>query len=336
MNADVLANLINWINRAVIFGTVIMYGSLGELLTEKSGNMNLGTPGTMCIGGAFGFAGAYLYEINAENPSAAMVILIGLLCAFGSAALAGLLFSFITTTLRANQNVTGLALTTFGLGLAKFIGMIIIPEGTTTVKAKFANEVFSRTLLHGQAGSTFSKLFFNYGFMMYLAIIMAIILHLFLTRSRKGLNLRAVGENPATADAMGINVSRYKYLATVIGSGIAGLGGVYYILDYNYGGWSTQAALSIQALGWLALALVIFAIWKPLNTIWGSYVFGVFYWLFNFISVFGVKVTSAQSSLVEAVPYVVTIFVLILVSVRRSRENQGPAALGLSYFREER
>jgi len=336
MSADVLANLINWFTRAVIFGTVILYGALGELLTEKSGNMNLGTPGTMCIGGAFGFAGAYLYEVHTEDPSAAVSIFIGLVVGFFTAALAGLLFSFLTTTLRANQNVTGLALTTFGCGLAKFVGTYIIPEGTTTVKAKFANEVFSNRLPASQTTGVFGRLFLDYGFMMYLALIIAIVLYLFLTRTRKGLNLRAVGESPATADAAGINVGRYKYLATVIGSGIAGLGGVYYVLDYNYGGWSTMAANAISALGWLSLALVIFAIWKPLNAIWGSYLFGIFYWLFNFIPVFGVKLNSAQSSLVEAVPFLVTILVLILISVRKSRDNQGPASLGLSYFREDR
>lgn len=336
MNADVLANCLNWLNRSVIFGTVIMYGAMGELLTEKSGNMNLGTPGIMCIGGAFGFAGAYAYELNAANPNAALIILIGLLCAFASAGLAGALFCLLTTTLRANQNVTGLAMTIFGGGLAKFVGMSIIPSGTTTVKAMFANEVFTKKLPAEQTTGIFGSIFLNYGFMMYLAIVIAILMHLFLKHTRAGLNLRAVGESPATADSAGINVTRYKYLATIVGSGLCGFGGVYYILDYNFGGWSTQAASSIEALGWLAVALVIFAIWKPLNTIWGSYLFGIFYWMFNYISTFGVRMNSAQSSLMEAIPYLVTILVLIFVSVRRSRENQGPKSLGLSYFREER
>ena len=327
--------ILSWLNRSIIFGTVIMYGALGELLTEKSGNMNLGTPGVMCIGGAAGFAGAYLYELNAADPSAIGVVLIGLLCAFGASALAGALFCLLVTTLRANQNVTGLALTIFGGGLAKFIGMYIIPEGTTTVKAMFANTVFSAKTAASQSG-VFGTIFLNYGFMMYLAIALAVIMHYVLHKTRTGLNLRAVGENPATADSAGINVTRYKYVATVLGSGIAGLGGVYYILDYNYGGWSTQAAMSIEALGWLALALVIFAVWKPVNVIWGSYIFGIFYWLYNYVSVFGAKMSSAKSSLLEAIPYVVTILVLIFVSVRKSRDNQGPASLGLSYFREER
>lgn len=336
MNAMILANIINWVNRSVIFGTVVMFGALGETLTEKSGNMNLGTPGIMCIGGAFGFAGAYAYEHAASTPHAVMTILIALFCAFFAAAAAGALFCFLTTTLRANQNVTGLALTIFGSGLAEFFGMYIIPSGTTTVKAAFANQVFSARLPFAKNLGTFGSLVLNYGFMMYLAIVIAVILSFFLNRTRKGLNLRAVGENPATADAAGINVTVNKYFSTSIGAGIAGLGGVYYILDYNYGGWSTFAAESIQALGWLAVALVIFAAWKPLNLIWGSYLFGVCYWLFNYISTFGIIVNSAQSSLLEAIPYVVTILVLIIASVRKSRENQPPQSLGLSYFREDR
>ena len=336
MDGMLLDTLATWLNRAVVFGTVIMYGALGETLTEKSGNMNLGTPGVMCIGGAFGFAGAYLYEINTTQPSVVLSIVIALLCAFGASALAGLLFSFLTTTLRANQNVTGLALTIFGSGLAKFFGTLIIPKGTTAVKAAFANGVFSARLPLANSLGAFGKAFFGYGFMMYLAIIVAIIMAYYLRKTKSGLNLRAVGESPATADAAGISVAKFKYLATTIGAGIAGLGGVYYILDYNYGSWSTYGAVSIESLGWLAVALVIFAVWRPVNLIWGSYMFGIFFWLYNFVSVFGIKSSSSQNALMEMIPYVVTIVVLIASSIRKSRENQPPASLGLSYFREER
>lgn len=328
--------IITWLNRAVVFGSVVMYGALGETITEKSGNMNLGTPGIMCIGGTFGFVGAYLYEMGTENPSAVLTIIIALLCAFGASALAGLLFCFLTTTLRANQNITGLALTIFGSGLAKFFGMYIIPKGITTLKANFANDVFSARLPLANMLGTVGKGLFGYGFMMYLAIVIAILMSYFLKKTKKGLNLRAVGESPATSDAAGINVTRIKYLATSIGAGISGLGGVYYILDYNNGNWSTNAIVSIESLGWLAVALVIFAVWRPVNLIWGSYLFGLSYWLYNYISVLGVKTSSAQNSLLEMIPYVVTIVVLIVSSVRKKRENQPPASLGMSYFREER
>ena len=335
-----LNTVLAWITRAILFGMVIMFGAMGETLTEKSGNMNLGTPGIMCIGGAFGFGCTYLYEMHTDTPSAFWSILIALVCAFFFSAMAGLMFCVLTTTLRANQNVTGLALTIFGTGLAKFFGTFIIPSGVVTVKAVFANSLFSRRIPIDLGDSTFAQIveevLFGHGFMLYVALVIAIAMAIFLKKTRAGLNLRAVGENPGTADASGINVTKYKYLATVIGAGIAGLGGAYYILDYNYGGWSTGAAGGIQSLGWLAVALVIFAIWRPVNLIWGSFLFGLFYWLYNYIDVFGIRLNSAQSSLLEAVPYLVTILVLILSSVQKKRENQPPAALGLPYFREER
>ena len=150
-----------------------------------------------------------------------------------------------------------------------------------------------------------------------------------------GLNLRAVGENPATADAAGINVTLYKYAATCVGAAICGLGGLYYVLDYNQGIWATTD--QIEALGWLAVALVIFTTWKPLNAIWGAYLFGMLYWLYQFLpSLLGITVSSAMTDLIQMLPYVVTIGVLIVVSLRKKKENQPPAHLGLAYFREER
>jgi len=332
----ILPNLLSWLNRSIVFGTVVMYGAMGETLTEKSGNLNLGTPGVMCIGGAFGFGFAYIYETSVASPSAFLVILIALIAAILASAAAGALYCFLTTTLRANQNVTGLALTIFGSGLAKFFGMYIIPSGTTSVKASFANSVFAKRLPFAHSLGTFGAIFFNYGFMMVLALVIAVVLAIFFSKTREGLNLRAVGENPAAADVDGISVTMSKYLATIIGSAISGLGGVYYILDYNYGGWSTAAAGNIESLGWLAVALVIFAAWRPLNIIWGSYLFGICYWVFTYISVFGVLVNSGQSSLLEATPYVVTIIVLILASIRKGHNNNPPESLGIPYFREDR
>ena len=164
---------------------------------------------------------------------------------------------------------------------------------------------------------------------------MAILLHVFLNKTRTGLNLRAVGENPATADAAGINVTKYKYLATVIGAGISGIGGLYYVLDYNNGIWATTG--QVEALGWLAVALVIFTTWYPLNAIWGAYLFGMLYWLYNFLpKLIGITNIDRTSSLWQMIPYIVTILVLVGVSLRRKRESQPPASLGLAYFREER
>ena len=249
--------------------------------------------------------------------------------------LGGLIFSFLTITLRANQNVTGLALTIFGMGVANFFGVFIL-NGASYSAAPLANSAFAAKIpgLSSQFGVV-SQVVFGYGFLVYAAIIIAIILHFVLKRTRTGLNLRAVGENPATADAAGISVTKYKYLATCIGAGISGIGGLYYVLDYNQGIWATTE--QIQALGWLAVALVIFTTWKPLNAIWGAYLFGMLYWLYQFLpSLLGISVASYMTDLIQMVPYVVTIIVLIVVSFRKKKENQPPESLGLSYFREER
>lgn len=329
-----MSSLIAWIMRAIPFGTIIMYGAMGETITEKSGNLNLGVPGIMYLGGFAGFASAYYYENSVANPIPALSVLIALVCALVASALGGLIYAFLTISLRANQNVTGLALTTFGMGVANFFGVFIL-DGATYSAAPIANKAFAAKIPVLSQMGVLGQTVFSYGFLAYAAIVLAIALHWFFNRTRAGLNLRAVGENPATADAAGINVTRYKYLATCIGAAICGVGGLYYVLDYNQGIWATTG--QIEALGWLALALVIFTTWKPLNAIWGAYLFGILYWLYQFLpSMLGITVSSAMTDLVQMVPYVVTILVLIAVSLRRKKEDQPPAHLGLAYFREER
>ena len=329
-----MSSLIAWILRAIPFGTIIMYGALGETITEKSGNLNLGVPGIMYLGGFAGFASAYYYENTVAEPVAILSILLALVSALAASALGGLIYAFLTITLRANQNVTGLALTTFGMGVANFFGVFIL-DGATYSAAPLANKAFAARIPVLSGLGAAGQLLFSYGFLVYAAILLAVALHWFFTRTRTGLNLRAVGENPATADAAGINVTRYKYVATLCGAAISGVGGLYYVLDYNQGIWATTE--QIQALGWLALALVIFTTWKPLNAIWGAYLFGILYWLYQFLpSILGISVSSAMTDLVQMVPYVVTILVLIFVSMRRKKEDQPPAHLGLAYFREER
>lgn len=329
-----MSSLIAWIIRAIPFGTIIMYGAMGETVTEKSGNLNLGVPGIMYLGGFAGFASAFFYENNVANPNAFVCILLTLVSGIIASMLGGLIFSFLTITLRANQNVTGLALTTFGMGVANFFGVFIL-NGSAYSAAPFANSVYIRKIPVLSTLGAVGQTVFGYGFLAYVAIVLAILLHIFLNKTRVGLNLRAVGENPATADAAGINVTMYKYLATCIGAGISGIGGLYYVLDYNSGIWATTG--QIEALGWLALALVIFTTWRPLNAIWGAYLFGVLYWLYQFLpSLLGFTVASYVTDLIQMVPYLVTIVVLIVTSLRKKKENQPPANLGLAYFREER
>ena len=206
---------------AVAAGAPLLFGTLGEILTEKSGNLNLGVPGIMYLGAFAGFASSYTYENSTANPSKLLCILIAVVAAFLASAVGGLIYSFLTTTLRANQNVTGLALTTFGMGVANFFGAYLL-QGEVYTAAPVSNAAFTTKIpfLSDHLGVVGEALF-SYGFLAYLAIILAVILHYFMNKTRVGLNLRSVGENPATADAAGINVTKYKYWATIIGAGIS-------------------------------------------------------------------------------------------------------------------
>ena len=328
------ATLITFLHRAIMQGIPLLYGSTGEIITEKSGNLNLGIPGIMYIGGMSGVIGAFLYEKSLTDKADAngfLAVIIPLLtCVLGSL-IASFIYSFLTVTLRANQNVTGLALTTFGTGFGNFFGGSLIKltgADVPSVALTTTSNFFRTTLPGAESTGWFGKLFLSYGFLAYLAIIIAIACAFFLNKTRAGLHLSAVGENPATADAAGINVERTKYLATAVGSVIAGLGGLYYVMDYANGVWSNDG---FGDRGWLAIALVIFAVWKPGLGILGSIAFGGLYIIYHYVP--GALRTQ---ELYKMIPYVVTILVLILVSIRKKKENQGPAALGLSYFREER
>lgn len=323
-----MSSVLSLLQAALIFGTVILFGALGEILTEKSGNLNLGVPGIMYLGGIASLAGAFWYETNTASPNALAAVVIALLCGLAASAFGGLIYSFLTITLRANQNVTGLTLTIFGSGLANLFGgsMNKMAGGVGQISVSLTSGGLRATLPFLSNVGVFSGL----GFLVYLALLVSIILSYFLSRTRKGLNLRAVGENPATADAAGINVTKYKYLATCIGAAISGLGGVYYVLDYIRGTWANDGG--IEKLGWLSVALVIFARWKPLHAIWGSYLFGMLFWLYFYLP----NLTRSSQELIKMLPYIVTILVLVVVSIRRKRENQPPESLGLAYFREER
>ena len=324
--------VIQLLQSAVCFGTVIMFGAIGEILTEKSGNLNLGVPGIMYLGGIAGLAASFFYEFNNPDPNKLVCLLVSFLAAFGAAALGGLLYSFLTITLRANQNVTGLTLTIFGGGVANFFGgsLSTMAGGVGQISVSATSSIYKANIANAAGMGSVGSLFFSYGFMVYLAIVTAMIMHLFLTRTRPGLNLRAVGENPATADAAGINVTRYKYLATCIGAGVSGMGGLYYTMDYIKGTWANDG--TIESLGWLAVALVIFATWRSVNAIWGSYLFGLLFWVYLIIPGLGRK----DIELFKMLPYLVTIVVLVVISLRKKRKNQPPASLGLPYFREER
>ena len=326
-------DIVSFIPRAVMQGVPLMLGCTGETLTEKSGNLNLGTAGIMYVGGICGVIGAFLYENSAAVMQPALTVLIPLLSCILGSALMGLLYCFLTVTLRANQNVTGLALTTFGVGFGNFFGGSLIKLVKTDVPSIVltrTSQVFSRKLPFAASLGWFGKIFLSYSFLAYAAIVIALVASFVLNRTRTGLHLRAVGENPGTADTAGINVVRYKYTATVLGSVVSGLGGLYYVMDYASGVWTNNA---FGARGWLAVALVIFTIWRPNVSILASILFGGLYILNVYIPT---GTNMAVKELYKMLPYVVTIIVLVFSSMRNKRENQPPASLGLAYFREER
>ena len=327
--------LVSFIPRAVSQGIPLMYGAVGETVTEKSGNLNLGTAGIMYVGGICGVIGAFLYEngVGADNMNGFLAITIPLLCCIIGSLLMGLLYCFLTVTLRANQNVTGLAMTTFGVGFGNFFGGSLIKLSAADVPSIALSRTsmfFSAKLPFADKLGWFGQIFLSYSFLAYAAVAMAAVASIIIFHSKLGLNLRAVGENPATADAAGINVTRYKYAATCIGAMISGLGGLYYVMDYASGVWSNDA---FGDRGWLAIALVIFTIWRPAHSIWASILFGGLYILHIFIPS---GTNLAIKELYQMAPYVVTIIVLIITSLRNKKENQPPQSLGLSYFREDR
>lgn len=319
--------------RAVAQGVPLMLGSTGETLTQKSGNLNLGLPGVMYVGAICGVIGSFMYENSGAEMNGFLAVGIPVLCCLFGSLLMGLLYCFLTVTLRANQNVTGLAMTTFGVGFGNFFGGSLIrltDSEVPSIALSATSSYFKTSLPFAENLGWFGDLFLSYGALTYIAIIIALICSYFLKRTRSGLNLRAVGEDPATADAAGINVTIYKYKATCIGCMIAGLGGLYYVMDYASGIWSNDA---FGDRGWLAIALVIFTMWRPAVGVLASILFGGLYILYLFIPS---GTNLAVKELYKMLPYLVTIAVLIIVSLKKSRENQPPAHLGLSYFREER
>lgn len=319
-----MSNFFDYLLTSIAFSMTFLYGCTGEILTEKAGHLNLGIPGIMCMGGA---CGCLALKMMSTLPlPGAVIVILAILAAFAGGAAMGAIYSFLTVTLKANQNVTGLAMTTFGVGTTKFI-MSGMAE-TATLDYLYALKLF-------RAPFSASTTAWQYcGVMVPLAIVIALVASFVLTRTRVGLHLRSVGENPATADAVGINVTGYKYVATCLGSGVAALGGLFYIMDYA---GSYEAYKSIEALGWLAIALVIFTLWRPNISIWGSMIFGVLYFAGSRIpTLLNIRLPMSVKPFLQMLPYVVTIIVLIVTSVRKKRENQPPASLGLPYFREER
>ncbi len=325
-----------FIPRAIAQSVPLLFGCTGEIVTEKSGNLNLGLPGVMYVGAISGVIGSFFYEnsVGSGDVNAALAVLIPMLCSIAGSFIMGLIYSFLVVTLRANQNVTGLAMTTFGVGFGNFFGGSLIKLSKSdlpSISLSKTSSVFRTQLPFAGKCGWFGELFLSYGFLVYLAIAIALVVAYVFKKTKVGLNLRAVGENPATADSAGINVTKYKYYSTIIGCVIAGLGGLYYVMDYACGIWSNDA---FGDRGWLAIALVIFTLWRADTGILASILFGGLYILYLYIPS-GME-HMEYKELYKMIPYVVTLVVLIFTSMRNRREDQPPQSLGLNYFREDR
>lgn len=320
--------IVSFIVGAVSLGMVFLYGCLGEIITEKAGHLNLGIPGVMCLGTAGGVVGVSMYMGMLSDPTQPSYLLILLFAVVFPAlfgAFGGAIYGFLTVSLRCNQNITGLALTTFGAGFAQYI---IGAVDKTYLPS--AARVMSQGLPFAANLGWFGQIFLSHGILAYVAIALAIVVGFLLKRTRLGLELRSVGESPATADAAGINVTGYKYGAILIGSAIAGLGGLFYSMDYMKG--NLENVSTIQAFGWLSIALVIFTLWRPVLAIAGSVVFGGLYIVSGYVS----GISFGQMKLLSLIPYVVTVAVLIVTSILDSKNAQPPKGLGVTYFREDR
>ena len=318
--------LISFLYAVVLAGTPLLFGTLGEILTEKSGNLNLGVEGMMCMGAVMGFMAGY------RTDSAILAIL----CAFAAGMVGALIYAFLTVTLKADQNVTGLTLTIFGAGFAEFVGEGMIsssPTGSANL-SEGLKKVFGEIHTPFLADIPYvGDLFFKYNVFVYIALALAIALGLYLYHTRQGLNLRAVGENPAAADAGGVNVTLYKYVHILIGGGICGLGGAYVSIVTCGGTWTPNC---VNGLGWIAVALVIFVSWSPYRAILGALLFGALSVLRLYIAGLTGLEISIPTPIFSMLPFIVTAIVLVIGSVRMSREHAQPKGCGVNYFREER
>lgn len=306
------ALIISILAASITAGTPILFAALGELITERAGIMNLGVDGMMLVGAVTGF----MVAVNTGNPwmGIGMAVLAGGLLA--------LIHAYLSITLRANQVVSGLALTLFGTGLSDYLGKAYVGMRAENTFGKLSIPVLSEIPIIG-------PVVFKQDILVYISYVLVGLTAFYLYKTRAGLFLRALGENPAAVDSVGVNIFSLRYLYVVIGGALAGLGGAYLSLAYAPCWLENMTA----GRGWIAVALVIFAIWDPWRALAGSYLFGGVDALGFHLQVIGLPISIF---ILNMLPYVFTIFVLILVLIRKGGRLASPQALGVPYDREER
>ena len=316
----------------VIYSIPLLYATCGEIMVEKSGSLNLGVEGTMAVGAVFGF----LAGCRADSLPVAVLV------SFFSAAIVGAIFCMFTITLQANQNVTGLTITTIGVAVYFFVGNGLGSKWPALRDCERLVNGFADINLPGLSSvPVIGKAFFSHNILVYAAVVIAVLIWLYFEKTSVGLRLRSIGENPGAADSLGVNIVKYKYLHIMAGSGIMGVGGLY--MGLNMGGTFEGSNCWINGYGWIAIALVIFANWSTTHAILGTFVFG----FFNTLRVYNMPLATTFSSLCwlskvpaqvfSALPFVVTLLVLIISSIRsRKSGSKSPTAIGINYYREDR
>lgn len=307
---------------AVLAGTPLLFGTVGEILSERVGHLNLGVEGMMSLGACAGFIVGYLTDS----------FVLAIFAAFAAGMLGGLIYGVLTVTFMANQNVTGLTLTIFGIGFSNFIGVFMV-ERSATGTLKLPEGITAQIANIHIAGLSdipvVGELLFSYNPFVYIGVLIAIICGIYLYKTKTGLNVQSIGENPGAADAVGIKVTKLRYINILLSGGICGIGGAYCSMIINGGVWISN---NVGGLGWIAVALVIFAAWNPFKALYGSFIFGMLRVLKYYVPKTTYQIPIA---FFDALPFLITAIVLVVSSMRKKGAHI-PEHLGVNYFREER
>jgi ABC-type uncharacterized transport system permease subunit len=302
-------------------GTSLIYATVGETYTERSGILNLGVEGMMLMGAVTSFAAVY-YTGS---------LILGILTAMLVGGALAAIHAFLSITMRANQVVSGLGITLFGSGMASFLGQRLGPESKSGYLVGLVGPKFEPFTLPVLGKLPIIGAVFNQDFLTYMVYLLLPLAWYYLYKTRHGLNLRAVGENPQTADAMGINIAKVRYLYTIIGGMLVGIGGAHLSLSYAPG-WTENIT---GGRGWIVIALVIFSMWNPARAIWGAILFGGINAVQFRLQASG---TTIPASFLNMLPYLATVLVLVILTwwETLSKRIGAPSALSKSYMREDK